>query len=63
MAVMSCDCGCGTLTHLTAAQQTCGCDCGCCVPVDKAPEQETAELRQLRDQIDERLAELGAGRG
>lgn len=58
MARTSCDCGCGTLTHMTAAQEACGCNCGCCVPAEKPAEEEAAELRRLRDEINQRLAEL-----
>lgn len=40
-----------------------GCACGCCGDADEQPkpqEQELSELRQVREQIQKRLAELGA---
>lgn len=38
-----------------------GCGCGCCGPVEPKPRsQEIAELRQLKEQAEQRLAELQA---
>ncbi|HEX2272513.1 MAG TPA: hypothetical protein VHG90_01400 [Acidimicrobiales bacterium] len=55
-----CGCGCGTMTTVTAAQEGCGCGCECCGDAPKDTRTEAAELRRLRDTIDQRLAELGA---
>lgn len=47
------------MTTLTAAGAECGCGCACCGEATKSPEDEIAELTNLRKSIDERLAELG----
>jgi hypothetical protein len=54
-----CGCGCGTMTTVTAAQEGCGCGCECCGDAPKDTQAEVAELRRLRDTIDQRLAQLG----
>jgi hypothetical protein len=48
------------MTTVTAAQEGCGCGCECCGDAPKDTQAEAAELRRLRDTIDQRLAELGA---
>ena len=39
-----------------------GCDCGCCGDVVEmvSPDEEREQLVELKDQVDERLAELEA---
>ena len=55
-------CECGTVNEATAATgatSECGCGSGCCGSSDtKAPEQEVAELKAMRETIDARLTEL-----
>lgn len=53
-----CACGCGTLLTLTEAREPCGCGCECCVPTERSPEEEIAELRRIREATERRLAEL-----
>jgi hypothetical protein len=57
----TCTCGCGAMTTVTEAEQTCTCGCACCAPVDRTRDEEIAELRELRDAVEQRLAELEAG--
>lgn len=52
-----CSCGCGTMTAVTEAAEPCGCGCSCCGD-DISAEDEVAQLRTLRESIDQRLAEL-----
>lgn len=59
VATDRCSCGCGSMTTVTAAGEDCGCGCACCGEATKSPEDEIAELTNLRKSIDERLAELG----
>ena len=55
-----CGCGCSTMTKVTNAAEPCGCGCECCGAASVAREDEIAELRRLRDSVDQRLAELQA---
>lgn len=55
----ACQCGCSTMTEVTKAAEPCACGCECCATTDKAPDQEIAELKELRQSVDRRLAELG----
>ena len=59
IATDRCSCGCGSMTTVTSAGEECGCGCACCGEAVKAPADEIAELTNLRQSIDERLAELG----
>lgn len=54
----SCSCGCSSMTTLTAAEEQCGCGCACCGEATKTRDEEIAELTNLRQSIDKRLAEL-----
>lgn len=53
----TCTCGCGVTAEVTEAAETCDCGCQCCNP-PQTRDEEVARLRQLRDDIDERLSEL-----
>lgn len=53
----TCTCGCGVTTEVTEAAEPCGCGCQCCNR-PQSRDEEVARLRQLRDDIDERLSEL-----
>lgn len=53
----TCTCGCGVTTEVTEAAEPCGCGCRCCNP-PQSRDEEVTRLRQLRDDIDERLSEL-----
>ncbi len=55
----ACGCGCGTMTEVTRAAEPCGCGCECCSTTAKSTDQEIAELKELRQSVDRRLAELG----
>jgi hypothetical protein len=46
------------MTSVTKAGEPCACGCACCAAEAKAPEQEIAELRALKESIDRRLAQL-----
>lgn len=54
-----CGCGCGTMTEVTKAAEPCSCGCECCATTAKSTDQEIAELKELRQSVDRRLAELG----
>ena len=54
-----CGCGCSTMTEVTKAAEPCGCGCECCATAEKSTDQEIAELKELRQSVDRRLAELG----
>ena len=54
-----CGCGCSTMTEVTNAAEPCSCGCECCATTAKSTEQEIAELTELRQSVDRRLAELG----
>ncbi len=54
----ACSCGCSSMTTLTSAEEQCGCGCACCGEVTKSRDEEIAELHNLRQAIDKRLAEL-----
>lgn len=55
MTTTTCGCGCGTTT-----EPTCACGCDCCAPVAKNKEEQIEDLIQVRDEANQRLAELGA---
>jgi hypothetical protein len=55
----ACQCGCSTMTEVTRAAEPCSCGCECCATTAKSTEAEVAELQQLRQSVDRRLAELG----
>lgn len=55
----SCQCGCSSMTEVTKAAEPCGCGCECCATTTKSTEAEIVELNQLRQSVDQRLAELG----
>lgn len=54
-----CSCGCSAMTKVTSAGEQCGCGCACCGEAVKSSDEEIAELTNLRNSIDQRLAELG----
>ncbi len=54
----TCSCGCGAL-QTVSGEAACRCGCSCCSAAQNR-EDEVAELRRLRDSVEERLAELGA---
>jgi DNA-binding transcriptional MerR regulator len=54
-----CSCGCGALQTVSDAA-ACRCGCKCC-PAASTREEEIAELLRLRDSVEQRLAQLGAG--
>lgn len=56
-----CQCGCNVVTDVTNAAEPCGCGCSCCGGSPKTTEDEIAELRTLRNRVDERLRELDKG--
>jgi hypothetical protein len=59
MAVTNgCSCGCSEMTTITEAKEACGCGCACCGEATRTAEEEIAELNNLRQAIDKRLAEL-----
>lgn len=58
VADTACQCGCNMVTEVTNAAEPCGCGCACCADRPKDAQQEIAELRHLRQQIDRRLSEL-----
>lgn len=47
------------MTEVTRAAEPCTCGCECCSTTAKSSDQEIAELKQLRESVDRRLAELG----
>lgn len=53
----TCSCGCSTVATISAAPCACGCEC--CESTPKTTDEEAAELRRMREQIDRRLSELG----
>lgn len=55
----ACQCGCSTMTEVTKAAEPCSCGCECCATTAKTPDQEIAELKELRESVDRRLSELG----
>lgn len=55
----ACQCGCSSMTEVTKAAEPCSCGCECCAATAKSSEAEIAELHQLRQSVDRRLAELG----
>lgn len=57
----TCNCGCGSVTTLTKAQDPCDCGCDCCDTQTLDREEEIAGLREIREAADRRLSELGAG--
>lgn len=57
----ACECGCNLVTDVTNAAEPCGCGCACCADRPKDAQQEIAELRRLREQIERRLGELETG--
>jgi hypothetical protein len=59
MSDNGCQCGCSTMTEVTKAAEPCTCGCECCATTAKSTEQEIAELQQLRESVERRLAELG----
>lgn len=54
----TCGCGCGTMTQVTQAAEPCGCGCECCGDAPKTTDEEIADLQRLRDNVDQRLAQL-----
>lgn len=54
----SCGCGCGTMTLVTEAAEPCGCGCECCTAAPKSTAEEIADLQRLRDNVEQRLAQL-----
>jgi hypothetical protein len=54
----ACQCGCSMVTDVTNAAEPCGCGCACCSDAPESTEDRVAELRSLRERIDQRLAEL-----
>lgn len=59
-ATTTCGCGCGTMTLVTRAESACDCGCACCAEAPSSPEDEIAQLRELRASVERRLQELGA---
>ena len=60
MSITQNACGCGSTT-MTGDAGAAPCSCGCCGTEPVAPatrEERVAELRALRDNIDQELAEL-----
>lgn len=55
----TCSCGCAAL-QTVSGEAACSCGCKCCA-TSMSPAEEIAELHRLRDSVQERLAELGAG--
>ena len=47
------------MTQVTKAAEPCTCGCECCATTAKSTDQEIAELTQLRESVERRLAELG----
>jgi hypothetical protein len=47
------------MTEVTKAAEPCSCGCECCNTTAKSTETKIAELEQLRQSVDRRLAELG----
>lgn len=60
MATATCSCGCGTMTLVTKAEAACDCGCACCAETPTSPDDEIAQLRELRESVQRRLTELGA---
>jgi hypothetical protein len=58
MTTQGCGCGCSTMTVVTNAAEPCGCGCECCGQEEKSVDDQIAELRALRQSIDEKLSEL-----
>ena len=54
----TCICGCSLMTTVTNAEQECDCGCECCGSKPKSIDEEVAQLRILRQAIENRLAEL-----
>lgn len=54
----TCGCGCSTMTQVTQAAEPCGCGCECCSAAPKTTDEEIADLQRLRDNVDQRLAQL-----
>jgi hypothetical protein len=60
MSITQSACGCASTTTIDGSGAS-PCSCGCCGTEPAAPatkEQRVAELRALRDNIDQELAEL-----
>ncbi|MDQ6615532.1 MAG: hypothetical protein M3083_12510 [Actinomycetota bacterium] len=51
-------CGCGSADASIVGSASAPCSCGCCGPQPASKEERLAELRSLRDSIDQQLAEL-----
>ncbi len=61
MTTSTCTCGCGAMLSVTNARQACQCGCDCCQPEARSPEEEIAQLEELRQATERRLSELRAG--
>ncbi|MDQ4098731.1 MAG: hypothetical protein M3144_12805 [Actinomycetota bacterium] len=46
------------MTVVTNATEPCGCGCECCGQEEKSVNDQIAELRALRQSIDQKLSEL-----
>jgi hypothetical protein len=46
------------MTVVTKATEPCGCGCECCAQEEKSVDDQIAELRALRQSIDQKLNEL-----
>lgn len=51
----TCTCGCATASAITESEP---CGCGCSATPPQSRDDEAAELRRMRERIDERLSEL-----
>jgi hypothetical protein len=58
MTTQGCGCGCSSMTVVTKATEPCGCGCECCAQEEKSVDDQIAELRALRQSIDQKLNEL-----
>lgn len=54
----TCQCGCSTMTVVTEATDPCACGCACCSDRPTSTDDEIAHLRQLRESVERRLADL-----
>ena len=47
------------MTEVTKAAEPCACGCECCATTAKSTDEKIAELKELRESVERRLAELG----